>query len=197
MKKRIIGIVLTGSRTACALAFAAVLGACSVGGIDPSSVSPISNDEAYATLGYLWGGARTSIEGKREPSTDTFTLQLSYKVPCALGGEGAYQGTLAGTKTGGTGSATLALTASLTVCQFDDGVTITTLSASGVTVTGSIGIANDLWGIINLRMVATSVTVNGKTCPGGVDVTITGTSPSAQTSSSGTACGRTGDVELP
>jgi hypothetical protein len=189
-----MGIALTRSRATCALAIA--LAACSgVGGIDPNA--SISNDDTYATLGYLWAGARAAIEAKREPSTDTFNLQLTYQYPCARGGQGAYQGTLAGRKTGGTGNATLALTAALTACQFDDNVKITTITASGVTVSGTIGIANDAWAALSVQMVATSVTINGKTCPGGVDVMITGTTPFAQAVSTGTACGRTGAVALP
>ena len=193
-----MGITLTRSRAACALVLAVALAACSkVGGIDASNVSPISNNDTFATLGYLWGGARTAIGSKREPSASPFNLALSYQLPCTRGGQGGYQGTLAGTKSGGTGRATLSLTATLTACQFDDNVTITTITASGVTITGTIDIANDTWDAINLRMIATTVTVNGKACPGGVDVRLTGTSPSAQPISTGTACGRTGAVALP
>lgn len=188
-------IALTGSRAASVLAL--VLAACGVGGIDPTLASPISNDETYATLASMWVGARSAIESKREPSTDAFNLPLSYQLPCTPSGQRAYQGTLAGTKTGGTGSAALALTATLTQCQFDDNVRITTLTASDITVSGTIAIVNDTWGAINLKMIATTVTVNGKGCPGGVDVILTGVSPSAQPISTGTACGRTGAVALP
>ena len=188
----------TGSRATCALILATAMASCSgVGGIDATSVSPISNDDTFATLGFLWGGARSAIESKREPATNTFNLPLSYQLPCTRGGQGGYQGTLAGTKAGGTGSGALALTATLTECQFDDRVTITTISASGFTVTGTIGIANDTWGAISIKMKATTVTVNGKTCPGGVDVLLTGTSLAAPPISTGTACGRTGAVPLP
>ena len=193
-----MSIASTSTRATCALTLCISLGACSgLGTIDATSVSPISNDDTFATLGYLWAGARTAIESKREPSTDTFSLPLSYQLPCSRGGKGGYQGTLAGTKAGGTGSAALALTGTLTECQFDDKVAITTISASGFTVTGTIGIANDTWGAISIRMIATTVSVNGKSCPGGVDVMLTGTSPFTPPISTGTACGRTGAVALP
>ncbi|MCX5767895.1 MAG: hypothetical protein NTZ43_11815 [Gemmatimonadetes bacterium] len=174
------------------------LAACSkVGGIDASLASPISNDATYATLGYMWSGVRAAIAAKREPSTDTFSLPLSYQVLCTRGGSGSYQGTLAGSKTAGNGTATLTMTGSLAGCQFDDKVTVTEITASGISITGSVAIANDTWGAINLHMVATSVTVNGIACPGGVDVIISGTSPSAQPTSTGVACGRSGAVPLP
>ena len=174
------------------------LGACStVGGIDNSLSSPISNDDTYATLGYLWGGARTAILNKREPSTDTFSLPLSYQLPCTRGGQGSYQGTLAGTKTAGKGSGTLSMTATLNACQFDDGKVIRTISASLVTLTGTVAIVSDTWDAISIRLVSSAVFVNGVACPGGVDVMITGTTPGGQSVSTGTACGRTGAVVLP
>ena len=179
------------------LALVMVTMACGVGGIDTAGVSPISNDDTFATLGYLWSGVRAAIDSKREPSTNVFSLALTHQLPCIRGGQGAYQGTLAGTKMGGIGTGNLDMTAQLTECQFDNTVKITTLSATGLKVTGTIAIANDTWGAISLRMVSTLVTVNGKTCPGGVDVMLTGTSPSAQPISTGTACGRTGAVALP
>ena len=193
-----MSIATTAGRATCALTLTIVLAACSgLGKIDETSVSPISNDNTFATLGYLWAGARTAIENKREPSAGTFNLPLSYQYPCTRGGKGGYQGTLAGTKTGGAGSGTLSLTGSLTECQFDDKAAIITISASGLTVTGTIAIANDTWGAISIRMIAPTVTVNGKTCPGGVDVMLTGTSPFTPPISTGTACGRTGAVALP
>ena len=198
MKQHFVRLVLSGSRASRTLALVITVTACQgVGGIDTSQVSPISNDDTYATLGYLWAGARTAIESKREPSTNAFNLQLSHQLACSRGGQGAYQGTLAGNKNGGTGSAVLALTATLADCQFDNKVSVTTISATGLTVTGTIAVTNDVWGEINLRMVATTVSVNGKVCPGGVDVLITGTSPSSRPISTGTACGRTGAVALP
>ncbi|MEP6990109.1 MAG: hypothetical protein ABJA80_04195 [bacterium] len=180
-----------------AAAVGVLAGCSSVSGIDSSLNSPISNADTYATIGYLWGGARSAILNKREPSTDTFSLPLSYQLPCTPGGSGSYQGSLAGTKSAGRGSGTLSMTGTLAACQFDDVTTIRTVSASGVTVTGTIGIVNDAWDAINIHLVATTVTVNGISCPGGVDVMITGPSPSAQPVSTGTACGRTGAVALP
>ena len=193
-----MGIDSTSRRAAGALTLAIAVAGCSgVGGIDTTGVSPISNDATFQTLALLWAGARTAIESKREPSAATFNLALSSQLPCTRGGQGAYQGTLAGTRAGGAGSATLALTGTLTACQYDDKVTITTVSASGLTVTGTIAIANDAWGAISLRMVATNVTVNGVVCPGGVDVMLTGTTPFVPPISTGTSCGRTGSVALP
>ncbi|MEO8624646.1 MAG: hypothetical protein ABI625_26425 [bacterium] len=200
MKSYMKGVVSIGYRTVRAMCVFTGLGvtACSsVSGIDPSTVSPISNNDTYATLGYLWAGARSAIQSKREPSTDAFSLPLTYALPCTRGGQGAYQGTLAGTKSGGTGSATLSLGAAIAACQFDDNVRITTISAPVLTVSGTVAVVNDAWGAVSIHMVATTVTVNGVACPGGIDVILTGTSPSAQLVSTGTACGRVGAVTLP
>ena len=186
-----------GVRAGFAFAAAMTLSGCGAGGIDTSLVSPISNNDAYATIGYLWGGVRSAILNKREPSTDVFSLALAYQLPCSRGGQGSYQGTLAGTKTAGRGSANLAVTGALAACQFDDITTVRTVSAPLVTVSGSVGIVNDTWDAISIHLVAAAVTVNGVTCPGGVDVMITGPSPSSQPVSTGTACGRTGVVALP
>ena len=166
-------------------------------GIDESLTSPISNNDTYAVLGYLWGGARSAILREREPATDSFALALSYALPCTRGGSGSYQGTLSGSKAAGTGSGALAVTGTLADCQFDDITTVRVVTAPNVTVTGTVAIAGDTWAAINVHMVASAVTINGVTCPGGVDVTITGTSPSSQPTSTGTACGRTGAVSLP
>ena len=178
------------------LALALILSAC-VGGADTTGVSPITSDDAVATLGYLWSGAQAAIVNKKEPATDTFNLALSYKLACPRSGQRSYQGTLIGTKTGGTGTATLNMTATLTGCQFNGNNTVTDITASGVTLTGTIGIANDAFSTTNLQMLATSLTVNGTTCPGGVNVQLTGASPSAQITSTGTACARNGSVPLP
>ena len=185
------------ARVVCATAAMGLLSSCGAGGIDNSLGSPISNNDTYATIGYLWAGARSSILNKREPSTDSFNLPLSYQLPCTRGGSGSYQGSVSGTKTAGRGTATLAMTATLSACQFDDITVVRVVSASGVTVNGTIGIVNDTWDAISIRLVAPIVTINGVSCPGGVDVMITGTSPSSQPVSTGTACGRTGAVPLP
>ena len=179
------------------VASALVVANCGAGGIDSSLSSPISNNDTYATIGYLWSGARSAILSKREPSTDSFNLPLSYQLPCTRGGSGSFQGTLSGTKSAGRGSATLAMTATVSACQFDDITVVRTVSASGVTVTGTVAIVNDTWDVINIHLVAPTVTINGVVCPGGVDVMITGASPSAQPISTGTSCGRTGAVPLP
>ncbi len=165
--------------------------------IDSTATSPISNDNTYAMLDGIWAGVPAAIGSKREPSTDTFNLALSFTNPCSPSGTRSYQGTLAGTKSNGTGSATLNLTATLSACQFDNTTSVTTVTASGMTVTGTINIVNDAWSAINLRMIATSVTVNNVFCPGGVNVMLTGPAPSAQPVSTGTSCGRVGAVNLP
>lgn len=197
MTSGVMGSGSTGMRATIAIALAASLSGC-VGGIDSTGVSPISNDDTFATLGYLWAGARSAIVSRREPSVGTFNLPLAYQLPCARGGQGAYQGTLAGTKAAdGTGKGTLSLTATLAACQFDDRPAITTISVSDLSLTGTIDIANDSWGAINIRMIATNVSINGQPCPGGVDVMLTGASPFTPPISTGTACGRTGAVALP
>jgi hypothetical protein len=182
----------------CAAAIlATMIGSGCAGGIDESLNSPISNNDTYAVLGYLWSGAREAILRQREPSTDAFTLALSYGLLCPRGGSGTYHGTLSGTKTAGTGSGTLSVTGMLDACQFDDITIVRVVTAPNVTVTGTVAVAGDTWSTITLHMVASAVTINGVTCPGGVDVTIAGTSPSSQPTSTGTACGRTGAVPLP
>ena len=186
-----------GWHSAVVLVGVIVLNGCGAAGIDTSLTSPISNNDTYATIGYLWSGARSAILNKREPSTAVFSLALGFQLPCTRGGQGSYQGTLAGTKTAGRGSATLALTGAVDACQFDDITTVRTVSAPLVTVSGTVGILNDTWDAISIHLVAAAVTVNGVVCPGGVDVMITGPSPSAQPVSTGTACGRTGAVALP
>ncbi len=190
-------ITSIATRAVCAIAATLVVTSCGAAGIDNTFGSPISNNDTYATIGYLWSGARSAILNKREPSTDTFNLPLSHQLPCTRGGSGSFQGTLSGTKTAGRGTATLAMTATLSACQFDEITVVRTVSASGVTVTGTVGIVNDSWDAISIHLVAPTVTVNGVSCPGGIDVMITGTSPSAQPVSTGTSCGRTGAVPLP
>lgn len=172
------------------------VGGC-VGGIDESLNSPISNNDTYATIGYLWSGARSAILREREPATSPFSLALSFSVPCTRGGTGSYQGTLAGTKTSGVGSAQLAVTGKLSNCQFDDITTVRIVAAPTITVSGSVAVAADTWSSINIHLVASTVTINGVSCPGGIDVIIAGASPSSQATSTGTACGRTGAVPLP
>lgn len=184
-------------RAGIAFTAAMTMSGCGVGGIDTSLSSPISNNDTYATIGYLWGGARSAILSKREPSADAFSLSLAYQLPCTRGGQGSYQGTLAGTKASGRGTATLSMTGAVAACQFDDITTVRTVSAPLVTVSGSVGIVNDMWDATSIHLVAATVTINGVACPGGVDVIITGSSPSAQPVSTGTACGRTGAVALP
>ena len=187
-------LVVRGS--ARALALVCVLTSCGVGSIDTSPSVSIGNDETFAALNGMWSGVRSAIESKRETSTSTFNIPLSYQLPCPRGGQRSYQGTLTGTKSGSSGTATLTMTATLTGCQFDNTVSVTEVTANAVTANGAIAILNDVWSTTTIRMVATAVTVNGKVCPGGMDVVISGTSPSAQVISTGTSCGRAGAVPL-
>jgi hypothetical protein len=180
------------------LALALSLAGCSgVGGIDNTPTNSLGNDETYAALSLIWSGTREAITSKKEPVDQTFALSLNYALVCPSSGQRAYQGTLSGTNNAGTGSATLAMTASLTNCAVDDKVKITTVTASGVTISGTIAIANDTYAATNLRLTSANVTVNGKACPGGIDVAIVASAPAAQSTSTGTACGRTGSVPLP
>jgi len=171
--------------------------ACSKVGIDATQVATVSNEDAYATLGGIWNGARAAITSPREPRTPSFTIPVNYTRNCPAGGQSSYQGTLTGTDTAGTGSATVALTAVLTNCAFDDRTRVTTVSATGVSIAGTIAITADTYGAINLRLIATSVTVNGKECTGGINMALQGSSPLAQPTASGTVCGRSGVVPLP
>ena len=168
-----------------------------VGGIDESLNSPISNNDTYATIGHLWDGARSAILREREPSTDKFNLSLSFALPCTRGGTASYQGSLAGTKSGGAGGGTLALAGALAGCEFDDITTVRKVSAPSVTFTGTVAIAGDTWSSVNVHMVASTATINGVACPGGIDVIITAAAPSAQATSTGNACGRAGTITLP
>ena len=192
-------LVLAFARVPCAAFVSlAVVTACNtVGGIDNNQISTVSNDDTYATLSGMWAGAQAAINAKREPLTGTFTLPLTYTLACPAGGARSYQGTLTGTNTAGTGSATLAMTATLTNCAFDDKVRITTVTAMSVALTGTIQIRSDAYSTIALRMVASGVTVNTLTCTGGIDVTLSAPTPSSQPVATGTSCGRTGAVPLP
>jgi hypothetical protein len=172
--------------------------ACSrVGGIDSNLISSVSNDDTYAALAGMWAGGQAAINAKREPLTGTFTLPLSYAIPCPAGGSRAYQGSLSGTNTNGAGSATLSMTAALDKCAFDNRVRITTVTTSNLSITGTIAIASDAYATIALHMTAGTVTVNGINCAGGVDVTLAAPTPSSQPIATGTSCGRTGAVPLP
>lgn len=170
---------------------------CKKVGIDTSVIATVSNDDTYAMLAYVWNGVVASINSKKEPLTSPFNLAIAYSAQCPNGGLRAYQGTLAGTDSAGTGSATLSLTGTLTACMVDDGTTIRTFTASGLAANGTIAITGDAYAATSVHLTATTVTVNGTTCTGGIDVTIAATSPSSQPTVTGTACGRSGVVPLP
>ena len=118
-------------------------------------------------------------------------------IACPSGGQRSYQGTLAGTFANGTGSATVAITGSMSKCMFNTNTTSRSITAASIILTGTIAITNDAYGAMNLHLVATGVTVNDVVCTGGMDMTLTGTTPSSQPVATGTACGRSGAVPLP
>jgi hypothetical protein len=170
---------------------------CSKVGIDTSAIAAVSNDDTYAMLAYVWDGVQAAINSKKEPLTSPFTLALDYTAACPNGGQRSYQGTLAGTDSIGTGSATVSMTGTLTECVVDDGTTIRTFAATGIAATGTIAITADTYAATSLHLTASSVTVNGTTCTGGIDVVVTAASPSSQPTATGVACGRSGSVTLP
>lgn len=169
---------------------------CSKVGIDTNGAA-VSNDDTYALLAYVWNAVPTMINAKKEPFTSPFSLALADSGACADGGQQSYTGTLAGTDSSGTGSAALSVVGTLTECVADDGTTIRTFTATGITAAGTITITGDAYAATNVRLTASGVTVNGTTCTGGIDVTIVASAPSSQATASGTACGRTGVVPLP
>ena len=66
-----LGVPSFGARAVRLLGFAVVFASCSnVANIEPTGISPISNDDTFATLAYLWGGAQSAIQKQREPLTD-------------------------------------------------------------------------------------------------------------------------------
>jgi len=166
-------------------------------GIDASDIASVSNDDTYAMLAFVWDGVQAAVNSKKEPQTSPFNLALSYSAGCPNGGQRSYQGTLAGTDSSGTGTATLSLTGTLTACVVDDGATARTFNATGVAATGTIAIAGDAYAATNVHLTASSVTVNGTICTGGVDLLVAAASPSSQPTVTGTACGRSGVVQLP
>jgi hypothetical protein len=176
---------------------------CTKVGIDTSVIAAVSNDDTYAMLAYVWNGVAATINSKKEPLTSPFSLALSYTATCPGGGTRAYQGTLAGTDSSGTGGATLSLTGSLTACVVYDGTvvynssTMRTFTVTGIVTTGTIAIVSDAYATTSVHVTATSANVNGTVCAGGIDVTIVASSPSSQPTATGTVCGRSGVVPLP
>src|SRR5579872_1376358 len=78
---------------------------CSRVGIDTSAIAAVGNDDTYAMLSFVWSSVATTINAKKEPLTSPFSLQLNYASPCPNGGTQAFQGSLIGTDSAGTGSA--------------------------------------------------------------------------------------------
>jgi hypothetical protein len=170
---------------------------CSKVGIDTSEIAAVSNDDTYAMLAFVWDGVQAAINSKKEPLTSPFTMALDYTAACADGGQRSYTGTLAGTDSSGTGSAALSLAGTLTECVADDGTTVRTFTATDIAATGTIAITGDAYAATSVHLTASTVTVNGTTCTGGIDAMIVASSPSSQPTATGTACGRSGVVPLP
>jgi hypothetical protein len=174
-----------------------LLAGCSRVGIDNSGVAAVSNDDTYALLAYVWDAVPAMINAKKEPFTSPFSLALADSAACSDGGQQSYTGTLAGTDSSGTGSATLSIVGTLTECVADDGTTLRTFTATDIAAAGTIAITGDAYAATSVHLTASGVTVNGTTCMGGIDVTIVATAPSSQATATGTACGRSGVVPLP
>lgn len=167
-----------------------------MGGIDATSAT-VSNDDAVSTLSYLWNGTREAISGAKESPNATFTIPLKLSGACSGGGTRNYTGTLTGTASNGSGSATVNMTAALANCGYDQTSKITTITAASATITGTIAITNDAFGATTLTLTAPVVTVNGVDCTGGITMQLTASSPLAQPVATGTMCGRTGAIPVP
>lgn len=170
---------------------------CTKVGIDTNDIAAVSNDDSYAMLAFVWSSVVTTINSKKEPLTSPFNLALDYTGACPNGGQRSFQGTLAGTDSSGTGKATLSLAGTLTACMVDGGTTVRTFTASGIAASGTIAITGDAYAATSVHLTATSATVNGTACAGGIDETIVAASPTSKPTATGTVCGRSGVVPLP
>ena len=75
VSRRVSGLPLAVARTARVFGVVFAVAGCSgVAGIDSSLGSPISNDDTFALLSYLWGGARSAIQARREPAAGAFNF---------------------------------------------------------------------------------------------------------------------------
>ena len=144
-----------------------------------------SDAEQRAAVALFWSGAAAAIN-KPKDQTGTFNVAVTSGGGCTASGTGSFTGTLAGSNVGGAGVMNVSLTAAFAKCTLLDGNFIT---ASGVTVSGTVAIAADARATTVMRMLAPSVTINDHTCTGGIDVTVRAVSPSSPATGSGTACG--------
>ncbi len=173
-------------------------GGCStVGGIDAAATAGVSNADAVATLSYIWSGARDAINGAKESPKASFNIPVSLSGECPGGGSRNYSGTISGTNVGGSGTATVHITAALNKCGYDQTTTITTIDAPAVTVTGTIAIVSDAYGASTLTLTVPALTVNSVSCTGGIAMSLVATSPSSQPTATGTICGRSGAIPVP
>jgi len=157
---------------------------------NPSAATPTGPSEATdsdqrAAVALFWSGAAAAIN-KPKDQTGAFNVAVTSGGGCTLSGTGSYTGTLAGSNVNGAGVMNVSLTASFVKCTLLDGNVI---SASSVTFTGTVAIAADARSTTQVRMVAPSLTINDRTCTGGVDVTVRAATPSSPATASGTACG--------
>jgi len=187
------------SRLAGALLAAVVgLAGCSkVGGIDTTGISPISNDDAVATLSYVWNGARDAIAGAQESPKSTFSIPVKLQGACSGGGTRNYNGTISGTNVNGAGTANVNITATLAKCGYDRTTTITVIDAATVTFTGTIAVSSDAYAATSITLTAATVTVNGTSCPGGISMVLNAATPGASPVASGDICGRSGSIVVP
>ena len=152
-----------------------------------ASTGPIEATDAdqRTAVALFWSGASAAIL-KPKDQTGTFNVPVTSGAACGVSGTGTYTGALSGANVNGTGVMNVTLTAVFNRCTLFDGNVITSPS---VTFTGTVAIASDLRSTTQVRMVATSLTVNDRVCAGGIDVTVNAASPSAVATGSGVACG--------
>lgn len=149
--------------------------------------------EQRSAVSLLWSGAAAAILKPKDP-TGTFNVPVTSGAGCSASGTGSYTGTLTGSNVGGAGVVNVNLSASLTKCALLDG---TSISATGVTVTGTVAIAADTRATTVIRILAPNVTINDRTCSGGIDVTVRASAPNAPATASGTTCGMVRSLALP
>jgi hypothetical protein len=152
-----------------------------------ASTGPLeaSDAEQRTAVSLMWSGAAAAILKPKDP-TGTFNVPVTSGAGCSASGTGTYTGTLAGSNVGGAGAINVNMTASFAKCTLLDGNSIT---ATSVTVSGTVAIAADTRASTVIRIQAPAVTVNDHTCSGGIDVTVRASAPSAPATASGTACG--------
>ena len=151
----------------------------------PPGPGGATDADQRAAASLFWSGATAAIL-KPKDQTGQFNLTVSSGGGCSVRGTGTYTGTLSGANVNGNGVMNVALTAAFNQCTLFDGNVIT---APVVTFTGTVAITSDARAATQVRVVATVLTVNGRACEGGIDITVLASSPSAPATGSGTACG--------